>query len=181
MPGCPTINAMDDKVSADDRPCSGGPAPARGEPAGFRIEVLGGPWGERMAPLARSASMVLGSAGLRGEARARVVGDDEMAAAHERHTGVPGTTDVLTFDLADEPGVIDADLLICADEAARQGAARGLPVEHELLLYIVHGVLHCAGYDDHDEPSASVMHEREDELLRAMGLGAVYAARGDGP
>lgn len=109
------------------------------------------------------------------------MGDAEMAAAHERHTGVGGTTDVLTFDLSDETGVIDADLLVCVDEALRQSSARGVPVEHELVLYIVHGVLHCAGYDDGDEASASAMHRREDELLSAMGLGAVFAAGGEGP
>jgi len=105
-----------------------------------------------------------------------VVGDEEMAAAHARHSGVPGTTDVLTFDLREDPdGPLDADVMVCADEAERQAAARGHAVEREVLLYAVHAVLHCLGEDDRDEASAARMHAREDEVLRAIGVGATFS------
>ncbi|MBL8759163.1 MAG: rRNA maturation RNase YbeY [Phycisphaerae bacterium] len=111
-----------------------------------------------------------------GEVRVRVVGDAEMAAAHERHSGVPGTTDVLTFDLRERPdGPLDVDVMVCADEAARQAASRGHAVEREVLLYAVHAVLHCLGEDDRDEASAARMHAREDEVLRAIGVGATFS------
>jgi probable rRNA maturation factor len=114
-----------------------------------------------------------------GEVRAAVVSDGEMAAAHEKFCGIPGTTDVLTFDESPEAsGVLDVDILVCLDEARRQGQALGHPPERELLLYIVHGVLHCLGYDDHDEASAEAMHRREDELLEQAGIGATFAPRG---
>ncbi len=112
----------------------------------------------------------------RGEVRVRLVGDEEMAAAHERHTGVSGTTDVLTFDLSDGDGWLDVDILVCVDEAARQGLQRGISAERELLLYIVHGVLHCLGYDDHTDEQSRRMHAREDEILERIGVGATYAA-----
>lgn len=116
------------------------------------------------------------ASGLAGEVRVRLVGDEEMSAAHQRHKGEAGTTDVLTFDLSEQPRVLDVDILACVDEAARQAADRGLAVERELLLYIVHGVLHCAGYDDHTEEQAMAMHAREDELLEEIGVGATFAA-----
>lgn len=112
-----------------------------------------------------------------GEVRARVVGDEEMAAAHETHSGVPGTTDVLTFDLSDGPG-LDVDLLICIDEAERQAAARSHEPRAELLLYILHGVLHCLGFDDHDDEAFARMHEIEDRTLAAIGVGALFAREG---
>lgn len=106
-----------------------------------------------------------------------IVDDARMAQLHERHTGVAGTTDVLTFDLSDAPAAaIEAELVICADEAARQGAARGHDARLELLLYCVHGLLHLLGHDDHDPDAARRMHAREDELLMAAGFGAVYRA-----
>ena len=114
-----------------------------------------------------------------GEVRVRVVADAEMAAAHVKYSGVPGTTDVLTFDLRDDPcagGPLDTDILVCIDEAHRQAAARGLNVERELLLYIVHGVLHCLGYDDHDEAAHRAMHNEEDRVLEAIGVGRTFAA-----
>lgn len=111
-----------------------------------------------------------------GEVRVRVVGDQEMAAAHERHSGVAGTTDVLTFDLRERPdGPLDVDVMVCADEAERQARARGHAVEREVLLYAVHAVLHCLGEDDRDEASAARMHAREDEVLSAIGVGATFA------
>jgi len=119
--------------------------------------------------------------GLRGELRVRVVGDEEMALAHFTHCGVAGTTDVITMDLREPSGAaatdseLDADLLVCADEAARQAAARGISVEHELVLYVVHGMLHCLGMDDHDEAGYAAMHAREDRVLTAIGIGAVFS------
>ncbi len=131
---------------------------------------------------ARAALAELGAAG-GGEVRVSIVDDPAMAAAHERYSNVPGTTDVLTFDLrtggtgvppvSAEP--LDVDILVCADEARRQAAPRAVPLEHELLLYIVHGVLHCLGEDDHDEAAAVRMHQREDRVLTAIGVGPVYA------
>lgn len=99
-----------------------------------------------------------------------------MAAAHDRYKGELGTTDVLTFDLSDGPGSpLDVDILICADEAARQAAARGHGPERELLLYAIHGLLHCLGHDDHDPDQAAAMHTEEDRILTALGVGATYA------
>ena len=126
--------------------------------------------------------------GANGELRIRLVGDDEMSDAHERYMGISGTTDVLTFDLSDgdpegEGGEVDTDVLICVDEAARQAAEHDHPVEQEILLYAIHALLHCTGYDDKTEADAEAMHRREDEILEAIGVGSTYrsagASRGD--
>lgn len=111
----------------------------------------------------------------------RVVGDAEMAIAHERYSGIAGTTDVLTFDLGpgfspDRPTQLETDLLICLDEARRQARPRGLADRHELLLYIVHGLLHCLGHDDHDDAAFARMHQLEDQLMLALGLPMAFAA-----
>ena len=115
--------------------------------------------------------------------RIRIVNDPEMARLHERHTGVGGTTDVLTFDLREGTGgALDTDLVVCIDEARRQATLRGLDVERELLLYVIHGILHCASHDDHDPAAAALMHQTEDRVLAALGLGTVYdrPVRGEG-
>lgn len=131
---------------------------------------------------------------LRGEVRVRVVDDTEMAAVHLEYLDTEGTTDVITFDLTnpDEarpekptPGTlctaddrvvygIDSDIWVCADEGRRQAAVGGYPLERELFLYIVHGVLHCLGWDDHDEGDAAAMHAMEDAVLQAVGAGSVH-------
>ena len=121
---------------------------------------------------------------LTGELRVRVVRDDEMTALHARTMDIDETTDVLTFNLLegepDSDGRIDADIVICVDEASRQAKRRNHSVEKELLLYIVHGALHCVpGFDDIDDADAQRMHATEDEILRAVGVGPVYSSQYD--
>jgi probable rRNA maturation factor len=107
-----------------------------------------------------------------------IVDDEQMADYHEQYSGVSGTTDVLTFDLRNDPGnpdePIDGDIVICLDEAMRQASARGHDVRLELLLYALHGLLHLQGYNDHDPDEHKAMHDREDELLTEAGLGEVF-------
>ncbi|MBL8887909.1 MAG: rRNA maturation RNase YbeY [Phycisphaerales bacterium] len=119
-----------------------------------------------------------------GEVRVRVIADDEMSKMHEEYAGVPGTTDVLTFDMSVDEGdggggvpPLDVDLVVCLDEAQRQASARGhgATPQLELLLYTLHGVLHCLGHDDHEEPSFRAMHDAEDAILTAIGVGPVFA------
>lgn len=116
-----------------------------------------------------------------GSVRVRIVDDAEMIEAHKRFCDLDTTTDVLTFDLASHDTAfhtktLDTDLIVCADEARRQAQQRGHPITHELLLYVVHGVLHCLGHDDHDHDAYARMHAREDELLTAAGIGPVFSA-----
>lgn len=116
-----------------------------------------------------------------GEVRVRVIADAEMAQMHEEYAGVPGTTDVLTFDMSVDEGSgvppLDVDLVVCLDEAQRQASARGHgeTPQLELLLYTLHGVLHCLGHDDHEEPSFRAMHDAEDAILTSIGVGPVFA------
>lgn len=120
--------------------------------------------------------------GAPGEVRVRVIDDAEMDKAHQRYSGVAGTTDVLTFDLAEgashrDGAPLDVDLLLCLDEADRQAAERGhREPRRELLLYALHGVLHCLGEDDHTPEGFAAMHAREDAVLRAIGVGAIFSA-----
>ncbi len=169
----------------DDTETSEPPEPSPGDSAlpGVMLDLLDPE--SRLTPAQRvwvlgHARPALAMLGARGEARVKVVGDSEMALAHELHKSVPGTTDVLTFDLEpDDQALLDTDILVCIDEAQRQAQRRGHSPERELLLYIVHGVLHCVGYNDTDEAGAAAMHAREDELLEGVGVGATFA-RGAG-
>ncbi len=106
----------------------------------------------------------------------RVTSDREMMRLHRVHLQDGSTTDVITFDLTDdETSPIEASIVICADEAARCAVEHGHTLERELLLYALHGLLHCTGYDDHDEASHARMHAEEDRILTLIGVGATYS------
>jgi probable rRNA maturation factor len=104
----------------------------------------------------------------------KVVDDEAMRVLHERHRGDPATTDVLTFDYTDSGEPVEADIIVCADEAARRAAELDHAVERELLLYALHGVLHCAGFDDRTPDAFDAMHAEEDRILTALGIGPTF-------
>lgn len=108
----------------------------------------------------------------------RVVDDVEMDVLHRRHSGIAGTTDVLTF-VEEESGGLGIDLVACLDEAARRTAELGHDPAREILLYAVHGVLHGLGHDDHEPEAHARMHAEEDRLLGLVGVGPVYDRGGD--
>lgn len=170
--------ASDD--DSTDRSCSGGSGSVSVEVVwSDPRRLLSAPEAARLEGLVCSFGSHLGALGLLGEVRAEAVGDDRMTRMHARHKGEATTTDVLTFNLSGDPGVLDADIVVCVDEARRQSAQRGHGVAEELMLYIVHGVLHCTGYDDaldEGDFGGLAMHRREDEILSAIGAGVVFAS-----
>ncbi len=122
------------------------------------------------------AAAVLGAA--IAEVTVTVVGDQRMRGLHRTWKGVDLTTDVLTFRHSAPCEPIEADIVVCADEAARRARDLGHDERSELLLYALHGLLHCAGHEDDTEAGFAAMHAEEDRLLAAIGVGATF---GRGP
>jgi probable rRNA maturation factor len=106
-----------------------------------------------------------------------VVDDGTMSRIHERFLGKAGPTDVISFPLEsrEDGRVVEGEVVVCLDVAERESARRAHPVDRELLLYALHGLLHLAGYDDLSEPEALRMHALEDKILVGLGLGPVFA------
>ena len=103
------------------------------------------------------------------EADVAVVGAGEMAWLNERYARHAGCTDVLSFDLTGPgAGGLAAQIIVCADMAAAEAEKRNTSPRRELLLYVVHGLLHLMGHDDTTAGAAAAMHAREGELLDAF-------------
>lgn len=105
-----------------------------------------------------------------------LVGDQRMSLLHEQFMDIKGPTDVLTFELDhDAKGrVTSGEVVVCVPEARRQSARRKTGVQRELLLYALHGMLHLTGYDDITEDEYRKMHQKEDDILRRLGVGPVF-------
>jgi len=102
-----------------------------------------------------------------------VVDDAAITDLNSRYLGKARPTDVLAFplddvDASDRPLI--GEVVVSAERAAEEAAARGLRPEEELALYVVHGILHLCGYDDHDAAGRRAMRAREAEILAAFGL-----------
>lgn len=86
-----------------------------------------------------------------------IIDDPEIARIHEEQMNDASPTDVITFH--------HGELLISAETAQREAQARRWPVERELLLYIVHGLLHLHGYDDLEPTNRTEMHRVQETIL----------------
>ena len=78
-------------------------------------------------------------------------------------------TDVIAFFLKDTylPGFL-GEVFVSVEEAVGKCAEYSMPWEKELFLYIVHGILHLAGYDDHTPKDIRKMRKKEQELLKLV-------------
>ena len=69
-----------------------------------------------------------------------IVSDHAMARLHLQFMGIPGPTDVLTFE--------HGEIVMSAQTAALYAAEHRHRIEQELALYTVHGLLHLNGFED---------------------------------
>jgi len=100
-----------------------------------------------------------------------VVDDRRIAALHDQWMGIPGPTDVLTFDLSGgEARRLAGDIVASAETARRLARELGWQVRHELAYYVVHGLLHLAGEDDGTPGERRRMRRRERAVMAAGGL-----------
>jgi len=97
-----------------------------------------------------------------------VVTARRVAALNRRYLQHRGATDVLSFDLSQPGGAVAVQLIVCGELAVREARARRLGPQRELMLYIVHGLLHVLGYDDTTVSAANKIHTRQEELLDAF-------------
>ena len=81
-------------------------------------------------------------------------------------------TDVLAFDLGGGPGrvkkALEGEIVISFDAAFKQARDYGTTFEQELVLYIIHGILHLLGYDDHRAADIKRMRKKEEELFKKV-------------
>ncbi len=94
------------------------------------------------------------------EIEASIVSDKVIGQVHAEFLGDPTPTDVITFH--------HGEILVSADTAAQAGPAHGLALDEELLLYLIHGLLHLAGWDDHDPQEAAQMKIVQETILRRV-------------
>ena len=122
----------------------------------------------RIRRTAESALSALGRADR--DVHVSVVDEPAIRRLNARYLRSRKTTDVLAFDLrAPGPSRLMGEVIICADTASRQARRMGVSVALELDLLVVHGILHLAGWDDHEPREARLMHEREREILAEAG------------
>lgn len=79
-------------------------------------------------------------------------------------------TDIITFDLSESPGRVDADVFISIDRVRDNAKKIGVTLKSEIHRVIFHGTLHLCGYRDKTNDDIRVMRVKEDMyLLKYLG------------
>jgi probable rRNA maturation factor len=94
--------------------------------------------------------------------------DPAIHALNKRFLEHDEPTDVITFPYNQKP--LHGDLAISTDTAITAAAERGHAASEELLLYVIHGILHLCGYDDLNEKKQKVMRQKEAEYLKQLNV-----------
>ena len=61
-------------------------------------------------------------------------------------------------------------IAVCKKRAAEQAEEYGHSYRRELNYLLVHGIMHCLGYDHMTEEEKSEMREKEECILGKMGI-----------
>ncbi len=74
------------------------------------------------------------------------------------------------FDIDEEGRLLLGSIAICVKRAKEQAEEYGHSYERELHYLIVHGIMHCLGYDHMEENDKAQMREKEEEILNKLGI-----------
>lgn len=89
-----------------------------------------------------------------------IISDPAIAAVHADFMNDPAPTDVITFH--------HGEILISADTARAKAEELGQPLLRELLLYVIHGLLHLNGHEDQERDARQRMHEIQERILQEV-------------
>ena len=108
--------------------------------------------------------------------------DARIQELNRDYLGIDAPTDVLSFPASEADGSqIDpqtgspylGDILISLSYAAKSAERAGHPLEAEVQLLVVHGVLHLLGHDHAKVREKARMWKAQAEILKSLGLGDI--------
>jgi probable rRNA maturation factor len=99
-----------------------------------------------------------------------VVDDPAIHALNRQYLQHDYPTDVLSFVLEREAGYLEGEVVVSSETAVTQATRYGLQPLDELLLYVVHGVLHLVGFDDKHAYARQQMRCAERRYLEELGI-----------
>lgn len=91
------------------------------------------------------------------------LGDTEIKPINKKYKRRDAPTDVLSFELGDL-----GEIIISSDTALKNSAIFHTSFEEEIVLYVIHGILHLFGYDDGTVREKKRMSKKEDDVMRAV-------------
>ncbi|MCK5014083.1 MAG: rRNA maturation RNase YbeY [Candidatus Omnitrophica bacterium] len=117
------------------------------------------------------------------------VSRQRIQALNKKFLGRDYATDVLAFNLSERRGTVPAfrrgkrraptvrnarqiagDIIISTDAVVKNARIYKTGLSEELALYVIHGILHLLGFDDHKTRDIQRMRKKEQQLLMFLGI-----------
>lgn len=74
------------------------------------------------------------------------------------------------YEIDEEGNLLIGSIVVCCDKAKEQAEEYGHSYERELHYLIVHGIMHCLGYDHMTDEEKAEMREKEELILGKLGI-----------
>lgn len=74
------------------------------------------------------------------------------------------------YDMDEEGNLLIGSIAICCDRAREQAEEYGHSYKRELHYLLVHGIMHCLGYDHMTDDEKAEMREKEEYILSKLGI-----------
>ena len=120
------------------------------------------------APLIAAIEMIADDHQVRhAEISIAVVDDPTIRRLNKQYLNHDYETDVISFvlDWDEDRSKLAGQLIVSTDTAAELARDVGGTMQEELLLYVIHGMLHLVGYDDKQTTAAQEMRQAEQKYL----------------
>lgn len=135
------------------------------------------PFAEDLLEHAAQATLSHESQPLDAELSIILTSDARLHELNLNYLGIDAPTDVLSFPASETDPETGArylgDILISMPRARSQAEAAGHPLEAEVQLLVVHGVLHLLGHDHAGTEDKARMWKAQAEILESLGLGNI--------
>ena len=74
------------------------------------------------------------------------------------------------YEIDEDGNLMIGSIVVCCDRAKEQAEEYGHSYARELHYLIVHGVLHCLGYDHMVDEDKAEMRANEEKILQKLGI-----------
>ncbi len=95
-----------------------------------------------------------------------------------KYRGIDKPTDVLSFDMNEkfptEKMTFLGDIVISVEQAIIQAKTNNVPLNAEISLLLIHGILHLFGYDHDINKNKERMWKIQNELFLKSGISIKY-------
>lgn len=116
------------------------------------------------------------------------VDGEEIRLLNADNRGIDRVTDVLSFpsldgikglalkkqdfscDIDENGNLFIGSIVVCCERAKEQAEEYGHSYHRELHYLLVHGIMHCLGYDHETDEERAEMREKEEFILAKMGV-----------